>query len=228
MIFSYSKIPTLTEIKIGNNVIPITHVTKFLGVHIDSNLKFDHHINIISKKLSKSIGLLYKLNKYLPNHVLKILYCTLIHPYLSYGLEAWYGTFKNHTNKIFILQKKAIRAINQLEYNQHTNEYFISNNILKLEDQYKLQISNYIYILLNSNYIDIEISSKLIPNIEIHNHDTRGGQNLNIMRVNKSKSKNCIYHNGAKIWNSLPDLAKNSNSILKFKKVAKKFFHEKY
>ena len=228
MIFSYSKTPTLSEIKIGNNIIPITPVTKFLGVHIDSNLKFDSHMNIISKKLSKSIGLLYKLNKYLPNHVLKILYCTLIHPYLSYGLEAWYGTFKNHTSKIFILQKKAIRAINQLEYNEHTNEYFISNNILKLEDQFKLQISTYIYILLNSNYIDIEIASKLKPNIEIHDHDTRGGQKLNIMRVNKSKSKNCLFHNGVKIWNSLPDLAKNSNSILKFKKTAKKFLHEKY
>ena len=60
-------------------------------------------------------------------------------------------------------------------------------NILKLEDQFKLQISTYIYLLLNSNYIDIEIASKLKPNIEIHDHATRGGQKLSIMRVSKSK-----------------------------------------
>ena len=71
----------------------------------------------MSMKVAKSIGLLYKLNRLIPETILKALYTSLIHPYLSYGIETWHGTYQNYTSKIFVLQKKAIRAINNLAYN---------------------------------------------------------------------------------------------------------------
>ena len=85
-----------------------------------------------------------------------MLYTSLIHPYLSYGIEAWHGTYQNNTSKIFVLQKKAICAINNLAYNEHTKAYFKCNKILKLSHQYKLQVSNYVFQVLHSN-IDEEI-----------------------------------------------------------------------
>ena len=105
----------------------------------------------MSMKIAKSIGVLYKLNSFLPETILKGLYTSHIHPYLSYGIQPWHGTYQNNTSKIFVLQKKAIRAINNLAYNEDTNVYFKCNKILKLSDQYKLQVSNYIFQLLHSN-----------------------------------------------------------------------------
>ena len=75
-------------------------------------------------------------------------------------------------SKIFVLQKKALRAINNLAYNKHTNAYFKCNKILKLSDQYKLQVSNYIFQLVHSK-IDEEIESSLLVNNQIHSHNTR-------------------------------------------------------
>ena len=75
-------------------------------------------------------------------------------------IEAWHGTYQNNTSKIFVLQKKPMRAINNLAYNEHTNAYFKCNKILKLSDQYKLQVSNYIFQVLHSN-IDVEMESSL-------------------------------------------------------------------
>ena len=111
MIFSYSKTPTLSEIKIGNNIIPLTRVTKFLGVHIDSSLKFDSHINIKSNKLSKSIGLLYK---YFPKHVHKILYSTLLIIIIigisppQARLRRYCSEFKSHFSLPYIIAKSFI------------------------------------------------------------------------------------------------------------------------
>ena len=227
MLFSYNKNISLPEIKIGKNVIPETSVTKFPGVYFDNGLNFSSHINILSKKISKTIGLLFKLNKFLPSHILQILYTSLVQPYLIYGLEAWYSTYKNHTNKIFILQKKAIRAANKLDYNEHTNNYFKSNFILKLEDQFKLQISIYVYKLLNLN-ADPEIESLLYQNSIIHQFNTRSTVSFNVSFVNRSKSKNCIAHNGIKIWNNLPEDMRNSKSLYNFKKKVKAFLHGKY
>ena len=228
MIFSSNEnIMITSNIKIGNEIILECDFTKFLGIYVDNHLTIKHHINVISKKLSKSVGLLHKLKKFLPYNVLKIIYASLVTPYISYGIEVWYGTFKNHTNKIFILQKKAIRAINNLEYNDHTTGYFHSNTILKLKDQYKSQISNYIYKILNSN-IDNEICSQLKLNLRSHPHNTRCKEMLNVSQINKCKTKNSIFYNGIKIWNGLPNSLRNSNSFFKFKKLNKTHYLDRY
>ena len=67
-----------------------------MGIHIDKKLNFVNHITEISTKVAKSIGLLYKPNRFLPGTILKTLYTSLIHPYLSYGIEAWHGTYQNN------------------------------------------------------------------------------------------------------------------------------------
>ena len=82
-------------------------------MHLDKNINFVNHITEMSMKVAKSIGFLYKLNRFLPETIPKTLYTSLIHPYLSYGIEAWHGTYQNNTFKIFVLQKKAIRACNK-------------------------------------------------------------------------------------------------------------------
>ena len=176
----------------------------------------------MSRKVAKSIRLLYKLNSFLPETILKTLYASLIHPYLSYGIEAWHGTYKNNTSKIFVLQKKAIRTINNLAYNEHTNAYFKCNKTLKLSDQYKLQVLNYVFQVLHSN-IDEEIKSNLLINNQIHSHNTRTNNKMSILRVNRSKTKHCVLDNGMITWNSLHDVFKVNVSFSMFKSKVQNF-----
>ena len=88
MLFSYNKNENFSDISVGNNTINETSVTKFLGIHLDKKNYFVNNITEMSMKVAKSIGLLYKLNRFLPETILKTLYTSLIHPYLSYGIEA--------------------------------------------------------------------------------------------------------------------------------------------
>ena len=57
---------------------------KFLGVEIDNNLNFSIHVNHICSKLSKTIGLLFRIARTVPNYVLINIYHSLIYPYLIY------------------------------------------------------------------------------------------------------------------------------------------------
>ena len=88
MPFSYNKNVNFTDISVGKNTINETSVTKFLGIHIDKKFNFVNHITEMSMKVAKSIGLLYKLKRFLPETILKTLNTSLIHPYSSYGIEA--------------------------------------------------------------------------------------------------------------------------------------------
>ena len=91
ILFSYNKNVNLTDISVGNDTINETSVTKFLGIHLDEKLNFVHHITEISMKVAKSIGLLYKLHRFLPQTILKQLYTSLIRSILIYGIEARHG-----------------------------------------------------------------------------------------------------------------------------------------
>ena len=99
--------------------------------------------------------------------------------------------------------EETIHAINNLAHNEHSNAYIKLNKIFKLSDQYKLQVSNYIIQLLQSN-IKERVESSLLINNQIHSHNTRSNNQMSILCVNRSKTKYCVLHNGKITWNSLP------------------------
>ena len=73
------------------NRMPIERVTcfTFLGVIIDSNLTWSHHINYISNTLTRICGVLSRLKHYVPVLILKIIYNSLFLSHLNYGITAW-------------------------------------------------------------------------------------------------------------------------------------------
>ena len=52
-----------------------------------NNLTWKYHIDAITAKISKTIGLISKLRHSIPGHTLLYIYQTLIHPHLNYGLQ---------------------------------------------------------------------------------------------------------------------------------------------
>ena len=76
-------------------------VVKFLGVFLHENLSWKPHINYICKKISKSVGIIYRSRFYLSTTTKLLLYYTLIYPYLSYCNIIWGSTHVTSLNRIF-------------------------------------------------------------------------------------------------------------------------------
>lgn len=225
-IFSYRNTFHIQRITLGNFVIKFTDVTKFLGVHLDDKLSFSYHINHIIKKLSRSIGVLYKLNKYLPKNILRVLYYTLVQPFITYGIEAWFGTYSNLTNKINTLQKKAIRACNNLNHLEHTSIYFNEMKILKLNDLYMLQIYTYMHKTLYNDYDDSLLQS-FVRTSDRHNYPVRNDI-YTLPRFTKHKFKYSIRYMCIKAWNNLPNYVNSICTVNTFRKNLKKYFISSY
>ena len=81
-------------IKIDDKVINRVNKTKFLGVFIDENLTWKENVKYITTKLSKSIAIMYRTSVMLNKNSIRLLYCTLFLPYLSYCVEIWRNTYK--------------------------------------------------------------------------------------------------------------------------------------
>ena len=63
--------------------------TKFLGVTIDENLSWKNHIDGITNTISRNVGMINKLKFIIPESILRTVYCTLVLPYINYGILIW-------------------------------------------------------------------------------------------------------------------------------------------
>ena len=109
-------------------MISQTDSTKFLGLHLDTHITWKTHIDSICNKISKILGILYKIRYFIPQPALLSLYYTLIYSQISYCNILWGNTFPSYSNKLFILQKKAIRIISFSDYSAHAEP--ILNNFI--------------------------------------------------------------------------------------------------
>ena len=120
---------------------------KYLGVFIDEHLKWDAQLQHINNKITKNIGILFKLRYYVPMSTLKQLHYTLIYPYLMYGLMSWGTAYQTKLNKIKISQNNCIRCIFFASKRESPTPYYTLLEILKLENVFKLKIGTLVHKL---------------------------------------------------------------------------------
>ena len=217
MMFSYGKKYDLSILKLGDKHIKVTDTIKFLGIIIDQHLNFRSHTSAISNKISKINGLLFRLNNTLPSESLYLIYSALLVPHINYGIEIWHGALQNNRDRIFKLQKKAVRAINSLPYNDHTHEHFKTLEILKLDDLHKLRLCTYMFKNRNT-----------ASQADIHSHNTRNRNDLIIPRYNRTRSQSSWMYRGIFLWNSLPQETKDIRSLNAFKNNLKRSLLDDY
>ena len=93
--------------------------TKFLGVVIDENLSWKLHISYICKKISKSTRIIFRCRYYLSTKTKLSLYYTLVYSYLTYCNIVWSSNYKTNLKRIYLLQKRIVRALKNLDYHAH-------------------------------------------------------------------------------------------------------------
>ena len=99
-------------------------VTQFLGVHMDSKLDWNYHIDIIRNKVAKNVYVMNRIKHVLTSSALYSPYCTLVMPYPNYYCELWRNNYKTRIQSLFILQKRAIRICLNTNYKCHTKPLF--------------------------------------------------------------------------------------------------------
>ena len=129
-----------------NITIEKGNVTKFLGVLIDGNLSWKQHINDISTKASKSIGILYNSRGIVKPPSVKQLYFSFIHCHLSYANIAWANTYKSELEGLYYHQKHAAHIIISKDKFTHVQLLLYDMKVLNI-----FQINLFHIIILYSN-----------------------------------------------------------------------------
>ena len=189
-------------ININNVNIECVANFDFLGVTIDKKLSWNGHTDKISLKLSRCVGILNKLKRFLPQHILLTIYNSMFLPHINYCILAW---GYNH-QRIFKIQKKVVRIISLSKYNAHTDPLFKHLKLLKMKDIHQIQQLKFYHKLINNQTSKYFTSLDLVFNFVNHEHNTRR-RNYTTHRVRREYANLCVR-------NSLPYLLNNTDQII--------------
>ena len=222
--WTYAKLKNKPSLKITMNDIEIARskTAKFLGVLIDCNLTWKDHIELVSKKISKNVGIIKRIRHCLPSNVLNTLYNTLILPYLNYCNLIWTNTGPTSLQSSLVLQKKVMRVITASSFKEHALPLFAKLNQLTISDLNALSVATFMY-RFHRNCLPSVFSGYFVPNYTVHDHSTRSASKLHIpfARTNIMKRQVRIY--GPRLWNSINfALIEDSNNWRHFKKRYKR------
>ena len=206
------------SIKLDNFELDFILDTKYLGVIIDNQLKFDKHVNYICGKIAKSIGVLLRCKSYVPLSGLRCAYFSIIHPYILYCLPIFGAIYAVHLNPLKILQNRAIRIITGGGYYDNLNRLFKTASILRIDDLFKYSLACYAY--KNQN--------ELIRFTRNHRYPMRNTADLRAPMARLRSTEQSVLYNTINLWNELPLDLKNSRSYDSFKFKYKELLLSQY
>lgn len=202
---------------LNGSVITNVEYYKFLGIIIDEKLSFKYHINELCGKLSRTVGAVRKVAKFVPSSLLRSLYFTMFYSNLVYGISAWGGAGVTLINRVKMIHERIIKLL------PHNNNSFLENKILSFENTYKYFVLLKMHKIVNGKD---EYFSPLIADLHpLHSYSTRSAEQgiLNLPLHRKSKCQSSIIFKGVTFWNSLPVNIKDIQDYNKYKYILKQF-----
>ena len=110
----------------GSFIRRVKKKVKYLGLTVDDKLKWEEHIEYISYKIIRNIGVHKWTHAFIPQHSLQTLYRTMIEPQFRYCSIVRGQCNKTLPEKSQILQNKPARTIASLGYEDANHCQIIS------------------------------------------------------------------------------------------------------
>lgn len=138
----------------------------FLGVQLDRGLQWHRHIEILARRLCTGVYQLRHLSNKVSLTVLRTAYFANFQSHLSYGILVW--GHATGAQRIFALQRRAIRVVASLRYRDDCRKAFIDLKIITLPSLFILECLDFIKK-------NVEYST---AHADIHQYDTRSKHDL--------------------------------------------------
>lgn len=147
---------------------PKTHQTvKFLGMHLNSAVTWDDHIQKTCNKLASAVYSVRRVKSISTFEAAKMAYHANFHSRATYGIFLW-GASTSEVNKIFNLQKKVVRILGDLKHRDSCRKVFKELKILTIPSSYILSCLVYVHSHL----------SEFNKNNLWHQYETRNAESL--------------------------------------------------
>lgn len=214
-------VPGLPSVHLNSNVLTAASHVVFLGVELDTHLKFHRHINSLTRKAAFGIRALIKVRAFFHIDTLISLYYAFIHSHLNYCISSWGNTYRTHLSPLQHVQNQAFRIITFSHFSSDISWFFRAFNILSVSNLNKHTLGLLVY-----NFVNGKLALTLLNDNQFPQHKiTRFAfhHNLLLPKPRTNYGKFTTNFSATAVWNSLPLAIKQSPSIHVFKQKLRIF-----
>ena len=134
----HKKVTKQLNFRISGQKISPSPFIKYLGLKLDENLSFTPHLNDLSLKLSRAVGMLSKVRHFVNYETLLNIYHAIFNSHIRYGCQVWGLSSHCSLKKITSLQNRALRTIHFQTFFANADILYYVSKIIKLTDQIKI------------------------------------------------------------------------------------------
>lgn len=204
---SYTKhLPTWESLKVHSFDCEFEHCTchgdcigrvesfRYLGVTIDSHLRWEEHLDKLSKNIRKLFCVFKTLRPILSLKLLKNVYYTLVQSLLSYGILAWGGTYSTILSKVNVIQRSVIKIALHKPRLFPTAQLFNLFKVFTVRELFVLEVFKY-YFKERDHISHLS-----------HSYTTRAinANHCCVIRARKTVQQRCYLYYTPKLCNLLP------------------------
>ena len=225
IIFSNRRVHITVKIELNGKIIDIVSVVSYLGLHLENKLNFSHQLTHVNNKLSQICGIAWKITRKFNVNTAKVYYYAFAFSHLCYGISAWGGVLLTYNcSKTFSLHKRIV--MNLFSWHFPYDDYAsicVKMGLLSVIDIYKLNLMVLFFNITKNNFL---------PEIGFETYDNQYSlRNENEFRVPFPRTTVLTMHFNYRmplIWNEIPLIIRNLDSVNKFKYSYKKYLLEKF
>lgn len=211
--------PNFQKIDIDKNGTDIKEVehTKYLGIIIDKNLKWNEHIAYLTKRVRKLIHKFYQLKDLLSKNMLVLVYKSLVESLLRYGLLVWGALYANSLKTLSTVQNYILKIIFKKKRCYPTRLLY-GRNISNIRSLYFHTLTTYTY---KKEHLKNAVSHKIATRSMTRNL-------LNVPASNKNVISRFAYCLASKAYNLLPLDIRNIKYYKRFSHQCKIYINDNY
>lgn len=210
--------PSWTRLDVVYNGECIDYVDafKYLGVWLDSGLKWTVHIEKLNKTLAQVAGVFKRVSSVLPTQTKRMLYFSLFYSHLIYGIAVWGTAGSTALNLLQTTQNKAIKNLFGYHYRTSTALIHSNNRFLSVSSTYTAVACCHVHKIQRHC---IHTNTVLSRGEDRHQHYTRRRGDFTASRINTTTfGQNSALHRATLMYNALQDDMKTLHPA-RYKKV---------
>ena len=217
------QVPFTNRVHLSDTVLEEVKEFKDLGILTNNGLSWNSHIDMITAKANRMLGLIKRTCMDLKDEsTLKTLYCSLVRSNLEYCSVVWCPFTKRNVNKLERIQRRATRFI--LKSNEPYDVRLHKLNLLTLEQRRFVDDVTFLFKALNG-HLDVDFSQFLDfysqeDRYLLRHFDTKS---LKKKYARTNILKNSYFYRIVDEWNSLPLEVRSACNVDKFKASVIKF-----
>ncbi len=216
------------KVELSNSIINRAYFAKHLGIIFDSDMSWKSQCKAVSLKISRAVGILYKLKNYANLKILRNIYFATLYCHLNYGILSWGAAALKHINPIQVKQNLFLKIMYKLDMMYNTNRLYFNFKFLKINEIYHAKCLQFIH-RYHSNLLPSAFENFLTLANSIHSHNTRyaSQDNYYIEIVHNTYGLKSPSFTANKLWSQIPTFTKSFEPI-RFKKFVFNYLLSRY